>query len=323
MMMRLWSESGRELDNRCCSPDAMAQARRVAAILGIPFYAVDAQQTFYERVVTDFLDGYAQGITPNPCLACNRWVRWEFLLNRALALGAQYLATGHYARLHQDETGKIQLLQALDVDKDQSYVLHVLTQVQLSQALFPLGETTKPQVRELARRFALPVAERPESQDLCFLGDGNYRDFLLRNAPHVEAPGPILDQDGRVLGQHRGLAFYTIGQRKGIGLATPTPRYVLTKDLERNALIVGPQEALGGQELLAGKVNWISGEAPVEAFRAQVKIRYKAQAAWGVVIPLDGQRVQVHFDERLRDITPGQAAVFYHDQICLGGGIIL
>src|SRR5512143_676117 len=197
MMLRLWSESGREADNRCCTPVAMALARRVAARLGIPFYAVDARQAFHGTVVSYFLEGYAQGLTPNPCLVCNRQVRWGLLLEHARALGADYMATGHYARLRPGENGTIQLLRAIDSAKDQSYVLHVLDQERLAQARFPLGEYTKPQVRELARRFNLPVAERSESQDLCFLAGGDYRQFLQRHAPQVEMPGPIFDRQGQ------------------------------------------------------------------------------------------------------------------------------
>ena len=322
MMMRLWSEPGSESTNRCCTPDSMALARRVAARLDIPFYAVDAQQVFHDTVVSFFIDGYAQGATPNPCLVCNRHIRWEFLLNRALSLGADYMATGHYARLQRDDQNRIQLCKAVDHQKDQSYVLHVLGQEQLAHALFPLGEYTKPQVRQLARNFTLPVSERADSQDLCFLGKGDYRSFLRRNASSVENPGPILTRDGHTLGQHQGLAFYTIGQRKGLGLSASAPLYVLGKDSSRNALIVGIEEELGQQSLVARRVNWISGESPEGLFRAQVKIRYQAKEAWGTVAPLEDRRAEVRFDEPLRDITPGQAAVFYDGQICLGGGII-
>ncbi|MFM8322134.1 MAG: tRNA 2-thiouridine(34) synthase MnmA [Chloroflexota bacterium] len=325
IMMRLWSESGREADNRCCTPDAMAQARRVAAVLGIPFYAVDAQQPFHDRVVTYFEDSYRDGLTPNPCLVCNRHIRWEFLLQRALGLGAAYMATGHYVRLERDAAGQARILQAADQAKDQSYVLHVLGQAQLQHALFPLGEYTKPQVRELARQYRLPVAERPDSQDLCFLGSGDYRAFLSRRRPELAAPGPILDRDGQQLGQHQGLAFYTIGQRRGLGLSGGPPLYVIEKDHRRNALIVGEAQALGRDELLAGAANWIAGEPPAregQTFSAQVKIRYKAQPAAAQVTPLEGGRFRVEFDQPLRDITPGQAAVVYQDQVCLGGGMI-
>lgn len=322
MMMRLWSEPGSEAHNRCCTPDALALARRVAAKLEIPFYAIDAQQVFYDTVVTSFINGYSKGVTPNPCLVCNRQIRWEFLLERALALGADFMATGHYARLKQDAEGTIRLLRGLDQHKDQSYVLHVLTQAQLQHALFPLGSYTKPEVRALARQFDLPVAERSDSQDLCFLGQGDYRQFLLRNAPQLAQPGPIQTQTGAVLGQHQGLAFYTIGQRKGLGIAAPEPLYVLAKDPERNTLIVGSHDQLGKQILSAHNVNWIAGHAPTNAFHAQVQIRYKAQPVPARVSPLPEQRVRVEFEEPLAAITPGQAAVFYQDQHCLGGGLI-
>jgi tRNA-specific 2-thiouridylase len=322
MMMRLWSETGRQDDNRCCTPDAMAQARHVAALLDIPFYAIDAQQPFYDTVVHTFTNGYAQGITPNPCLACNRSIRWDFLLHRALALGAGFMATGHYARLRGDP-GSRQILRAIDPEKDQSYVLHVLGQAQLAHALFPLGELTKPQVRQIALSLRLPVADRPDSQDLCFLGRDDYRDFLRRNVPGVSNPGPILSPQGEQIGQHQGLAFYTIGQRKGLGLTSPRPLYVVAKDLQRNALIVGGEADLGRDELVAGPVHWIAGGAPAaQILHAQVKIRYKAPLAPATVTLLPDQYVHLRFDHPLRDITPGQAAVLYDGEVCLGGGTI-
>jgi tRNA-uridine 2-sulfurtransferase len=323
MMMRLWSESGKQADNRCCTPDAMASARRVAAKLNIPFYAVDAQEIFHSKVVGYFFEGYIQGNTPNPCLVCNRYIRWEFLLNHARALGAEAMATGHYARLETDPQGRIQLLRAVAAAKDQSYVLHVLGQEQLAQAIFPLGEYTKPQVRQMARDFNIPSAERADSQDLCFLGDGDYRSFLSRHArQQVEQPGPIIDRSGQEVGRHQGLAFYTIGQRKGLGIASTQPLYVLEKNLQKNILVVGSKDELGQRKLLAERVNWVSGVAPPGEIRAQVKIRYKAVEAWANVTPQENELVHVLFDEPLRDITPGQAAVFYQDQVCLGGGII-
>jgi tRNA-specific 2-thiouridylase len=322
MMLRLWNEPGEE-SNRCCSPDAMTMARRVAEKLSIPFYAVDAQDIFYETVVQYFINGYAQCITPNPCLICNRFIRWDFLLNHVLTLGASFMATGHYVRLQQDEAGKIQLLRAVDSEKDQSYVLHTLTQDQLRYSLFPLGEYTKPQVRGLARQLNLPVAERPDSQDLCFLGESDYRAFLIRHAPGIDQPGPILNKDGIQIGVHRGLAFYTIGQRKGLGISAADPLYVMSKDSSRNALIVGHQDELGQSELIADNVNWVSGVSPKESFRAQVKIRYKAHEEIGVVTPTSNNTLHIQFDKPLRDITPGQAVVIYNLDICLGGGTIV
>ena len=335
MMMRLWSEPGSEAENRCCTIDAMNLARRMAAQLDIPFYAVDAKDVFRSTVVQYFIDGYAEGITPNPCLLCNRRIRWEFLLQRALALGAEFMATGHYARLRTRDgepateaglpssvIGRIELLKAIDTHKDQSYVLHVLQQDQLNHALFPLGEYTKPEVRQMAREFGLPVAERADSQDLCFLGNGTYSDFLIRNIPDIAQSGPILNTADEELGRHNGLAFYTIGQRRGLGIAAPQPLYVVRKDIAHNALIVGKLEELGQNELHAHSVNWIAGAPPAGPIRAEIKIRYKARSAWGTVTPLKDGRAHIQFDENLRDITPGQAAVFYDGEICLGGGII-
>ena len=337
LMLRLWGEpdNGGGLYNRCCSPDAMAQARRVTEMLDIPFYAIDAQTPFKTRVVDFFTEGYVSGVTPNPCLECNRHIRWDFLLQRALALEAQYLATGHYARVraptprppppseqHDERGGEYQLLKGMDEKKDQSYVLSVMGQAQLAHALFPVGEYTKLQIRELAREFNLPVAERPESQDLCFLADNDYRRFLRDHAGGAIRPGPIIRQDGSVIGEHRGLPFYTVGQRKGIGLAAREALYVIGTRPEANALVVGTAEELGGDRLTAGRVNWVSGQPPAAPLRAEVKIRYKAAPAWATITPLDGHRAEVVFDNRLRDITPGQGAVFYDGEVCLGGGII-
>jgi tRNA-uridine 2-sulfurtransferase len=323
MMLRMWSEPGREDSNRCCTPDSMAQARRVAAILDIPFYAVDVKEMFRSTVVQSFLDGYAQGLTPNPCLVCNRLIKWGFLLEHARALGADYLASGHYARKRVAENGREELLRGEDHAKDQSYVLHVFTQEQLVHALFPLGEYSEPEIRALARNFNLPTASRPESQDLCFLAGQDYRDFIRRNAPAIAHPGPILDRTGKLLGEHTGLAYYTIGQRKGLGIPSTVPLYVLTKDAASNTLVVGVETELGLRELTVSEVNWISGAAPSGPLRLQVKTRYTAREAWALVTPLEGDRTQVLFETPQRDLTPGQAAVFYEQEVVLGGGLIL
>jgi tRNA-specific 2-thiouridylase len=322
MMLRLWSEPGTESQNRCCTPDSMALARRVAARLDIPFYVIDAKQIFYDNVVSYFKQGYLQGDTPNPCLVCNQRIRWGFLLQHAQALGADYMATGHYVRLRKTEAGSVQILKAVDAHKDQSYVLHVLNQDQLKHAIFPLGEYTKTQVREMARSFGLSVASRPDSQDLCFLGNGDYRNFLRRNLPEVQKPGAILDVEGQPIGLHEGLAFYTIGQRKGLGIASSVPLYVLEKKPKDNALVVGPKEALGKRSFHAKDLNWVSGTPPVSPLRAEVKIRYKAAYASCTAAVQEGNSIQVQLNEPLRDITSGQAAVFYDGEICLGGGII-
>ena len=342
LMMRLWSEPGKEDFNRCCTPDAMANARHVAEMFDIPFYVIDAKEVFREKIVQFFIDGYTSGVTPNPCMECNRHIRWDFLLNKALSLGATHLATGHYARVHavtpndsrDDPVGRLpigdvpperlyQLLKAIDAHKDQSYVLSVMGQEQLSRAMFPVGEYTKAEVRELARKFNLPTAERADSQDLCFISDKDYHRFLNDHAPGVAKPGPIVDRAGKVMGEHKGLPFYTIGQRKGIGVAAPEAYYVLGSDPERNALIVGFESELGQTTMRVGRINRVSGIAPGEPFTAEIKIRYKAAGRRGTVTPIGDDRAGVTFAEPMRDITPGQAAVFYDGDVCLGGGIIL
>jgi tRNA-uridine 2-sulfurtransferase len=322
MMLRLWSEEGHEGENRCCTPDAMAQARRVAAILGIPFYALDVRERFRGSVVQAFLDGYARGQTPNPCIVCNRFIRWGYLMEQAQQAGAEYMATGHYARLRRTPGGQTELLRARDGQKDQSYVLSSLNQAQLAHTLLPLGELNKPEVRELARKFGLPVAERPDSQDLCFLGHEDYRTFLGRHSPEAARPGPIVNLEGQVVGTHQGLAFYTIGQRKGLGIAAPQPYYVFSKDLEQNRLVVGQSAQLGQQEMTVGAMNWILGDAPASEFQAEVKIRYKSIPAPARVIPLEVGKVHVAFDQPARDITPGQLAVFYQGELVTGSGLI-
>jgi tRNA-uridine 2-sulfurtransferase len=324
MMLRLWNEPGSEAHNRCCTPDSMALARRVAARLDIPFYAVDVQERFHETVVQSFIVGYQQGVTPNPCTVCNRQIRWGFLRERAQAFDADFFATGHYARLERQEAqGPVRLLRGVDPGKDQTYVLSVLNQEQLRSTLLPVGGIPKPEVRELARKFDLPVATRADSQDLCFLAGGDYRDFLSRNAPQVVRSGPVVNTEGQVIGEHQGLAFYTIGQRKGLGVTSSQPLYVLRKELESNTLVVGSAAEMGQDTLMASGVNWIAGAAPTEPFRAQVKIRYRAAEVEGTVTPLEGERASVVFAQPLRDITPGQRVVFYQADECLGGGTIV
>lgn len=325
IMMRLWSEPGAAGSapvNRCCTPDQMVDARRVADHLGIPFYVLDVQDLFRQTVVQYFIDEHERGVTPNPCILCNRQIRFTHLYDHAMALDARYLATGHYARIQKGPDGALQLRQAVDTHKDQSYVLHVLTQDQLRHVQFPIGNYAKDEVRELARRFGLPVASKQDSQDLCFLGDGDYRRFLREHATQTARPGPIFDTDGRQLGEHSGLAGYTIGQRKGLGIATPEPVYVLHKDAHRNALIVGERGLLGQYALAAGDVNWISGTPPAAGSAVQVKVRYKAPAVPATVFPGPEGTMRIEFDSPVLGLTPGQGAVVYDGELCLGGGLI-
>ncbi len=321
IMLRLWTEPGREAENRCCTLEATDLARHIAHQLDIPFHLIDARETFRETVVAYFLEGYTGGVTPNPCLLCNREIRWGLLWKHARALGADKMATGHYARVVLDADGQAHLLRGMDAHKDQSYVLGRLRQEQLRRTLLPIGAYTKAKVRQMARAFHLPVASRPDSQDLCFLAGGNYRDFLRRHAPEAERPGPIYDTGGQRIGTHRGLAFYTIGQRKGLGLAADRPLYVVAKEQAGNALIVGPREALGQQVLEAAEANWIV-PPPEEAFQAQVQIRATARPQPARVTLLESGRFRAVFAQPQRDITPGQAAAVYVGEECLGSGII-
>jgi len=322
-MLRLWAECGPgdAHANRCCTPDAVSRARRVADQFGFPFYLINAATAFKDQVVDYFIAEYGAGRTPNPCVSCNRTIRFGLLLNRALALGAMYMATGHYTRVRR-AGGRYQLLRGRDPHKDQSYFLHVLTQEQLAHVLFPLGDLTKKEVRAIARQRGLPMAEQPESQDVCFLADGDYRRFLTHQAPHLFRPGPIRDTSGRVLGQHQGLPAYTIGQRKGLGIAATEPLYVLAIEPAENALIVGTARELGQGECLVEGMHYISGAAPAATFRATAQIRYRARAVAVTVIPLQHKRVHVRFASPQRDITPGQFLVLYDGEVVLGGGVI-
>ncbi len=322
MMLRLWSPPETVTENRCCTPNDVALARRVAGQLGIPFYVLDARDIFYREVVQAFIEGYRSGQTPNPCVGCNHLIRWGFLLEQARQTGAAFLATGHYARVRRVDRGQVTLLRGKDLGKDQSYILSVLTQTQMAQTWLPLGDYKKSDVRALAKRFGLSVAEKAESQDLCFLGNQDYRDFLVRYSPDLAKPGLIVNQSGEVLGEHRGLAFYTIGQRKGLGVAASEPLYVIEKAVTDNMLIVGSAQSLGRTVMEIAGFNWISGSPPAGFFRAEVKIRYKASPAWATVTLMDSEKSRVQFDYPQRDITPGQRAVFYQDELVLGGGTI-
>ena len=317
LMLRLWS-AGPERPNRCCSPRDVANARKVAGRLGIPFYVLDAKDEFKSRVVDGFISGYAAGLTPNPCLRCNRDVRWGLLLERATKLGATHLATGHYAQLRRTN-GHFRLFRAHDRRKDQSYVLSVLGQNQLSQTLLPLGRLKKETVRKIARDLGLVTANRPESQDLCFLGGDDYRNFL---AERLEAsPGAIVDTQGNSLASHSGLSNFTIGQRKGIGISGPEPFYVIEKDVEHNALIVGPKTALGRIHFSVRELSWVRGAPPLADAPLMVQVRYRAPAV-SARLEHFPDRAEVVVEEPLTNIAPGQAAVFYDGDECLGGGII-
>lgn len=314
--------------HRCCSLDDVYDAKRVAQHLSFPHYVVNFEEQFEQRVVRPFVEQYLAGRTPIACTNCNTDVKFEPLLRMARQIGAERLATGHYARIRKDDrTGRFQLLRARDDSKDQSYFLWGLTQEQLSRSEFPLGELSKEEVRKLARSVNLPVAEKPESMELCFVPNGNYVQFIHAYAREYgkalnDKEGDIVTEEGAVIGRHTGVHNYTIGQRKGLGFSAGRPIYVLAIDPEKNLVVVGEDEALRATSLEIENVNWVSVEEPAAPMRAQVKIRHKHDPAAAAVEALPGLRARITFDEPQRAITPGQAAVLYDGDRVLAGGWI-
>jgi len=320
-------------ENRCCSTESLLDAREVASLLGIPFYVIDVAKEFKRTVVDYFLEEYGFAKTPNPCVVCNRQIKFGLLLEKARKLGADFLATGHYARIKSQTKGNrkkdvvYHLLRGKDLKKDQSYMLWMLGQNDLRQILFPLGEMRKEQVRHLALKWKLPVAEKPESQEVCFVGDKDYREFLKRYIPEKIKPGKIVNLEGQVVGKHQGLPLYTVGQRKGIVTTLKSaggkthPFYVVGANADKNELIIGREKDLYKKEMVVEKVNWILN-SPKFPFSCKVQIRYKHEAVPCKVEAVSPQCLKVLFAKPQRAVTPGQSAVFYRGNEVLGGGII-
>jgi len=307
--MRLW-------DSPRCEYQAH-RAETICRILDIPYHQVDLQKEFESCVVDYFCREYRQGRTPNPCVACNQHIKFGLLFDKALSLGADYLATGHYARVEHSKDGH-RLLKAADIGRDQSYFLYTLTQEKLGHVLFPLAEHSRDEVKQMAKPAGLPTATN-SSQDICFISQKNYGSFLSQRFSTL--PGDVIDTQGRKLGQHRGIAFYTIGQRHGLGLASDKPLYVIEIEPESNRIVLGHEKELYSQKLIARKLNWISGKAPREPITARAKIRYKSKEAEAVLF-FRNDSVDVHFAQPQKAVTPGQAIVFYNAGEVLGGGII-
>jgi tRNA-uridine 2-sulfurtransferase len=336
--MQLWNqrrgisvdENGEPLPSRCCSLDDVYDARRVAEELGFPFYVLNLEREFERDVVEPFVTSYLNGETPIPCVACNSRLKFASLDRLAASLGCEKVATGHYARVEYNEaSGRYRLLRGLDPQKDQSYFLWELTQDQLSRSLFPLGEMSKPDARDAARRNDLAVAEKAESQEICFVPDGDYAGFIDRylevegRKDSLPGTGQIVSTSGAVIGEHGGIHRYTVGQRRGIGISSPQPLYVIGIDSERNRVVVGNQDELLGDQFSAAGVNWIAFDNPSEPLPAEVRVRYRHAAAPATITPRPDNRAEVKFAEPQRAITPGQATVFYRGDEVLGGGWIV
>ncbi|MEE8420980.1 MAG: tRNA 2-thiouridine(34) synthase MnmA [Dehalococcoidales bacterium] len=319
--MQVWPAGNRF--GGCCGIDAMEDAKRVAYQLDIPHYVMNFRDIFASKVIDDFCQEYRRGRTPNPCIRCNQHIKFDALLEKARGLGADFVATGHYARIEfKESTGRYLLKKGADRNKDQSYFLYTMTQGQLKAILFPVGDLTKQEVRKIAGELGLPVASKPESQEICFIPDNDYTEFIREYIPQAALPGPIFDEGGHNLGSHRGIMYYTIGQRKRLGLSAPKPQYVIAIQPEKNAIVVGPRERALGDQLTAAEMNWITDPETVTTLKIKAMIRYRHREAEASVNRLRGDNYYVKFTEPQMAITPGQAVVFYHEDEVVGGGTI-
>jgi tRNA-specific 2-thiouridylase len=308
----------------CCGWGAAEDAHQVALTLGIPHYVIDMRKEFKEKVIADFCAEYKKGRTPNPCIRCNEFIKFNDLLERTIkTMDADYLSTGHYVRIAYDTKKKRHILKkGIDREKDQSYFLYTMTQEQLARTLMPVGHFKKKDIRKKAEELNLPAARRPESQEICFVPDNNYPRFLRKNIPLAVEPGPIIDPEGKILGQHEGTHHFTIGQRKGMGLSASHPLYVISIDAKNNTIVAGHNKMLYENELVASQLNFISVSGLKESIMVKAKIRYKHIEADAHVFPVKKDLVEVVFDSPQRAITPGQAVVFYDGETVVGGGII-
>ena len=316
-------DAGIPRSHTCCSLDDVEDANSVARRLGMKYYVFNFSYDFKNKVIDKFINSYTNGRTPNPCIDCNRYMKFAKLVERAEIFDCDHIATGHYAKIVFDsESGKYILKKATDATKDQSYVLYTMTQYELAHTLFPLGELTKAETRKIADQAGFINASKPDSQDICFVPDGDYAKIIELHTAKKTPCGNYVDVNGKVLGQHKGIIHYTIGQHKGLGLSLPDKYYVCALDPQSNTVLLGHEDGLYRKTAFVSDVNWISGEIPTEPFRCKAKIRYRQPEEWAEVIPQEDGSVKVIFDMPQRAITPGQAAVFYDGDIVLGGGEI-
>lgn len=324
--MQIWQdeeEAALEENGGCCGLSAVDDARRVANRLDIPYYVMNFKNEFKEKVIDYFVDEYVHGRTPNPCIACNRYVKWEALLERSLSIGADYIATGHYARVVCLENGRYALKRSATLAKDQTYALYNLTQEQLKRTLMPVGEYTKDEIREIAKECELLVADKPDSQDICFVPDGDYASYIEQTAGISMNPGNFVDVSGKVLGTHKGIVHYTVGQRKGLGLALGYPAFVTEIRPDTNEIVIGTKEDSMVRVVRANQINFMSVETITEPIRVFAKIRYNHRGAWATLEKTGEDEVVCTFDEPQGAPAPGQALVFYDEDIVMGGGSIL
>ena len=324
--MQIWQEEDRcsiEREGGCCGLSAVEDARRVAQMLDIPYYVMNFREEFKRHVIDYFVEEYLQGRTPNPCIACNRYVKWESMLHRSLEIGADYIATGHYARITRLSNGRYALQKSVTAQKDQTYALYNLTQNQLSHTLMPVGAYTKQEIRAIAEKIGLLVADKPDSQEICFIPDNDYAGYIEREAKSpLPKEGNFIDREGNIIGRHRGIVHYTVGQRKGLNLSLGKPAYVVEIRPQTNEVVIGDNVDCFQQELIAAQINYAVEEKRPEHFRAVAKIRYAHAGAPCSVETIAQDLVRVTFDAPQRAITPGQAVVFYDADTVLGGGII-
>lgn len=323
--MQIWQDKEfleQNQEGGCCGLSAVDDARRVADVLGIPYYVMNFKEDFQKHVIDYFVDEYLHARTPNPCIACNRYVKWESLLQRALSIGADYIATGHYARITKLSNGRFAIRNSVTAKKDQTYALYNLTQEQLARTLMPIGEFEKERVREIAREASLPVAQKRDSQDICFVPDHDYASFIKRETKEEMPEGNFVDEDGNVLGRHRGLVHYTIGQRKGLGITAETPLFVKELCREKNEVVLCRSESLFSSTCIVSDMNYMAEASIKEGTPAIGKVRYSHQGAPCKLYPLSDGRLECRFEEPQRAMTPGQAAVFYRDDYVLCGGTI-
>ena len=323
--MQIWQDeeqAAQEENGGCCGLSAVDDARRAAAALEIPYYVMNFKKEFKENVIDYFVEEYQNGRTPNPCIACNRYVKWESLLQRSLSIGAEYIATGHYARVVQLENGRYTLRRSATLAKDQTYALYNLTQEQLKRTLMPVGKYTKDEVRAIAEKINLRIANKPDSQDICFVPDGDYAAYIEEEAGVKVPEGNFVLTDGTVLGRHKGIAHYTVGQRKGLGLALGYPAFVLEIRPETNEVVIGTKEESMTTQLRARNLNFMAVEDLTEPLHVFTKIRYNHKGAWCTIEKTGEDEVLCTFDEPQRAVTPGQAVVFYDGEYVLGGGTI-